>query len=57
MTYHSVLKILDDLMAQGYEIHLFNVDYIAMHAKTGRSMAAVRAMTAMPMRISMACFS
>lgn len=35
LTYHTVLKILDDLMAAGYEIHLFNVDYIAMIDKAG----------------------
>lgn len=35
LTYHSVLKILDDLASQGYEIHLFNVDYIAMIDKAG----------------------
>lgn len=35
LTYHTVLKILDDLQAQGYEIHLFNVDYIAMIDKAG----------------------
>ena len=35
LTYHSVLKILDDLIAQGYEIHMFNVDYIAMIDKAG----------------------
>lgn len=35
LTYHTVLKILDDLQSQGYEIHLFNVDYIAMIDKAG----------------------
>ena len=35
LTYHTVLKILDDLIEQGYEIHLFNVDYIAMIDKAG----------------------
>lgn len=35
LTYSSVLKILDDFIQDGYEIHLFNVDYIAMIDKAG----------------------
>lgn len=35
LTYQTVIQILDNFKAQGYEIKMFNVDYIAMIDKAG----------------------
>lgn len=35
LTYQTVIQILDNLQAQGYEIKMFNVDYIALIDKAG----------------------
>jgi hypothetical protein len=35
LTYRDVIKILEDLDSQGYEVKMFNVDYIAMIDRSG----------------------